>query len=574
SIRGSSSSQVQVYLDGIPLNGATGNAVDISKIPFSSLQKISIYKSAPPLEFFGDNAGGVINLATDTHKDGAIASAEVGSFGYRAGNAMICKTTGPMTHRLTVNYGWADNNYPYTDRVVTLGPTPQADDSQRTMDNNFYSTVSSTYSNTYRFNEHAGLTSQFSAQVTDEGIFYLPVAGSNDGDDRNTKLSLIESYMTAIDSNVSIVITAKGKTEDDLFRRFQPFYLTPPAGGPILHDIGLPYGSLESIIKSNFGDYLLLTGLASAGYNGYNYHNLLWSAGQLLPHYFRLTGKTGLEADINIINDFSARIAGLYRYEIDSTNDSMPSYGLPLAGGKTTKEGFPSGFAALQYRFFDDIVALASVQYSSRSPGFSEKFSEGANVSGNAALRPETRLEYNGGLSFLKPSIAFSAAFFAGTTKDKIVYTMTSHIFVPKNVSDVKVWGLESDITLSPFSWMSLVNSMTYMENILYSDAFPSWNGKEEPLLPRFTDDLNIKFTYKNFYASQSAHFASRYFTDFDNTNSVAHSVPQLDAAIGYAPDGHFDFSYRIENYGNVQDYDFQRPLPGMAQYVVLKYRL
>ncbi len=69
SIRGSSPSQVQVYLDGIPLNGATGNAVDISKIPFSSLQTISIYKSTPPIEIFGDNAGGVIDLTTDVKKD-------------------------------------------------------------------------------------------------------------------------------------------------------------------------------------------------------------------------------------------------------------------------------------------------------------------------------------------------------------------------------------------------------------------------------------------------------------------------------------------------------------------------
>jgi len=105
SIHGSSASQVQVYLDGIPLNGATGCAVDISKIPFSSLQTISIYKATPPIELFGDNAGGVINLTTGANKDATTASTEIGSFGYREGSVLISKTMGPMVHRLSINYG-------------------------------------------------------------------------------------------------------------------------------------------------------------------------------------------------------------------------------------------------------------------------------------------------------------------------------------------------------------------------------------------------------------------------------------------------------------------------------------
>jgi iron complex outermembrane receptor protein len=574
SIRGSSSSQVQVFLDGIPLNGATGYAVDVSKIPLPTLQTISIYKSTPSIEFFGENAGGVISLSTDVTKDATTASVEVGSFGYREGSAIISKALGPMVHRLSVNYGWADNNYPYTDRVITLGPTVATDDSQKTMDNNFFSTFSSIYSNTFTINNHNKLTSQFSAIVTDEGIFYFPQAGSNDGNIRNTKFSLIESYTNTINSNVSLTLTAKGKTEDDLLRRFKPFYLTASPNEATLHDINQPYGSLESILKGNINNHVALTGVLTASYDGYDYNNLLVPAGQTQPRYFRLTEKTGVEAKIYFCNNLSGRIGGLYRYEIDSTNDSITSFGSSVPYGKSTKNGFPAGFSELHYQLFDCLGLLASVQYGSRSPGFSEKFSEGANVSGNPTLRPETRLEYNAGLSFLKPYMAVSAAFFASTTKDKIIYTMTSHMFVPRNVSNVDGWGLENDITLTPFSWVSVVNSLTYMENTMHSSSIISWNGKDEPLLPRFTDNLNIKFMYKNFYAGHSARFASRYFTDFDNTVPVYKARPQLDASIGCTLGEHFDISYRIENYLDVQDYNFERPLPGLAQYAVLKCRL
>ncbi|HAJ80226.1 MAG TPA: hypothetical protein DCO75_10705, partial [Fibrobacteres bacterium] len=530
-----------------------------------------VYKSTPSIEFFGENAGGVINLSTDANKDATTASMEVGSFGYRAGSAIISKTTGLMVHRLSVNYGYADNNYPYTDSVVTLGPTVAADDSQKTMDNNSFSTFSSIYSNTFTINDHNKLTSQFSAIVTDEGIFYLPQAGSNDGNIRNSKLSLIESYTNTINSNLSVTLTAKGKTENERFRRFKPFYLTT---GSILHDINQPYISMESMIRDNVNDHLSLTALLSASYDGFDYDNLLVPESQTQPHYFRLTGKTGLEAKINFCKLFSARIGGIYRYEIDSTNDSMTLFGTFVPCGKSTKEGFPAGFSELHCRFFDCLSFITSVQYGSRSPGFSEKFSEDANISGNPALRPETRLEYNAGLSFLNKYIAMSSAVFASTTKDKIIYTMTSHIFVPKNISNVDGWGIENDITLTPFPWVSIVNSMTYMENSMRSSSILSWNGKDEPLLPRFTDNLNVKFMYKNFYAGHSARFASRYFTDFDNTVPVYKTRPQLDAGLGCTLGERFDISYRIENYLDIKDYDFARPLPGLAQYAVLKCRL
>ena len=570
SIRGSSPSQVQVYLDGIPLNGATGNAVDISKIPFSSLQTISIYKSTPSLEVFGDNAGGVIDLTTDANKDVTTASAEVGSFGYREGSSLISKTIGPMVHRLSVNYGWADNDYPYTDSIVTLGPFVLTDDSLKKMDNNYYSTFSSTYSNTFSVNDHNTLTSQFSAIVTNEGIFYLPEAGLNDGNISNSKLSLVESFITSIDSSITIQLTAKGKVENEQFRRFQPFYL---GSGPFLHDISQPFVTMESLIKGRLTDYCDLIGFASAGYNGFIYNNLLVPNDHLQPRYFRLTGKGGVEADVNLGKYISARIGGVYRYEVDSTNDSMTSMG-PVSGGGITKNGYPGGFSELRYRIFDGLGLITSIQYSSRSPGFTEKYSEGANVSGNPALLPETRMEYDVGFSFLHPTLALSSSIFSSMTKNKIIYTMNgARMFIPKNVSNVNGLGLENDLVLTPFSWLSITNSFTFMENIVHSDMYPSYDGMDEPLLPRFIDNVNMKLIYKNWYVGHLAHFSSRYFTDFNNTYPVR-IKPRLSASIGWLLGGHFDFSYRIENYLNVQDYDFQRPLPGLSQYVVLKFNL
>jgi hypothetical protein len=148
-----------------------------------------------------------------------------------------------------------------------------------------------------------------------------------------------------------------------------------------------------------------------------------------------------------------------------------------------------------------------------------------------------------------------------------------ARLFIPKNVSNVNGLGLEIDASLTPVPWAAISNSFTWMENTVHSDMYPSWNGKFEPLLPHCMDNLTIKFLYKKWYAIHSARFSSQYFIDFDNTDSVR-IRPQLNASIGCVFGEHFDFSYRIENYLNVQDYDFQRPLPGLSQYVVLKCSL
>jgi hypothetical protein len=574
SIRGSSPNQIQVFLDGIPLNGSTGSAVDLSKIPFSALQKITIFKNAPSIEIFGDNAGGVISLTSSTTTDVASASGEVGSFGYRAGSALLEKRLGKMTHNFSINYGYADNSYPYVnDRGTTIGPNAHNDDTLENMDNNFFSSLSSMYSNRWDISGTCNLASQLCATVTDEGIFYFPQADSNDGHIRNTKLYLIESFNSALGPNASLRITAQGKTDNELFQRFRPFYLFVL---PTRHEIDRPYGSVDVFVKEQFGRTIAISGILKGSYDGFTFTDLYSPDNRMRPHFYRISGKAGIEADVSIIEKISARIGGLYRLELDSTNGKFYFSGF-LPGGTSSFHAFPNGFSEVTYEPANGLALVADARYASRSPGFSEKFSLGATYSGNADLRPETRLEGSIGFSINKPFMSFSGSLFGSNTKDKIVFLMNSlHLFVPQNLDDVKGWGFESDLTFAPLDWVSMTNNLTYMENTIYSSGVSSWIGKEEPLVPRISDDFSIRFSYKKLYAWHSMHFISPYFLSPDNVQPIYHSEPELTARIGIVPDKdrHFDLSLRLENYLNVQNYDFPDgpPLPGIRYFFVLKY--
>jgi hypothetical protein len=572
SVRGSSPNQVQVYLDGVPMNGSSGLAVDLSKIPLAALQKIVIYKNAPTIENFGDNAGGIISLTTSGNTEVTAASCEAGSFGYRAGSALFDKKIGQMTHRFSVNYGYADNNYPYiNDRGTTLGPNATEDDTLETMDNNYYSSLSSMYSNTWDLARNCELTSQVSATVTDEGIFYFPEADSNDGHIRNTKLYLIESLNSTVGPDLSFRISAQGKTENELLQRFKPFYFYV---SPVRHEVDQPFGALDAVVKKQIGPHFEVSGVLRGSYNGFTFDDLYLQDNQTIPRFYRLSGKAGMEADLFMSEKLSARAGGVFRYEIDSTNGKF-YYGGFQPGGSSSSKGFPNGFSEISFKPFRGVDILSGVRYSSRSPGFSEKYCIGATFSGNADLRPETRLEYDIGFSINKPAIALSAAFFANRTKDKIVFMMNSlHMFVPQNMDVVTGWGVESDLTFVPCGWISITNNITYIENMINSSAVSNWIGKEEPLLPRFSDDLDVRFFYKKMYAGHSLHIISPYFLGPDNIDKITHSKPELSASIGIVPDRnrHFDLSYRLENYLNVRDYDFpDSPVPGIRHYFVFK---
>lgn len=569
SIRGSSSNQVQINLDGIPLNGATGTTVDISKIPLSALQKISIFKNTPPIEFFGENAGGVINLSTAPMRDVVSSAIEIGSFGYRQGSVLINKTAADVTHRISVDYAGADNSFPYLNDKGTQ--YNRDDDTIKSMDNNAFSMFSSQYSNSWAIDTRHKLTSQLTTQMTDEGIFYFPQADSNDGSVGKNGVALTERFEAALDSGTMLSITAKGKVEKGSFQRFRPFYLYT---SPTRNVTSQPFAEIEGILEKRISAKLLVRAVVSGKYSSFMFSDLYQPASAVHPAFSRVSGKAGGEAEIKLPPLWSIRVGGLYKYEIDSTNGTF-YFGGFQPGGHAVSAGTPAAFSEVSCQPAKDIEIRAAVRYSTRSPGFSEKFGIGSNYVGNAVLRPETRLEYDFGVSINKPWINAAASVFGSSTRDKILYEVNSyHIFVPQNMERVIGRGIESEITTFPFKNVSIFNAVTYMENISHTDI-ANEDGKDEPLSPRFTDDLGARIEFQKIYLVHQARFASRYYLGLANLDLQPQVFPELGCILGFKPGAKIELLYRLENYLNVQNYDFRdQPSPGRRHYFVFKYKI
>jgi iron complex outermembrane receptor protein len=84
SIRGSTAEQVQVYLDGVPLNQALGGGVDLSQLPVSGVESVDVYRGSVPARFGGNSIGGVVHIRTQAPgKTSARLQAMTGSMGTR-----------------------------------------------------------------------------------------------------------------------------------------------------------------------------------------------------------------------------------------------------------------------------------------------------------------------------------------------------------------------------------------------------------------------------------------------------------------------------------------------------------
>jgi outer membrane receptor protein involved in Fe transport len=115
SLRGASSDQVMVFVDGILLNDASGGGVDLSHIALSDVEAIEIYRGVTPIHFGKASLGGMVNIRTRRARTGfnATASAGYGSFETRSASAFVNHKPGRWDYLLSADYLASDNDFKF-----------------------------------------------------------------------------------------------------------------------------------------------------------------------------------------------------------------------------------------------------------------------------------------------------------------------------------------------------------------------------------------------------------------------------------------------------------------------------
>ena len=136
SLRGSTSEQVMVYMDGVLLNDSNYGGIDLSNISLSDVESIEVFRGVTPLNFGKASIGGVVNITTLRSKETLNGSirAGVGSFGTRQVSAFLNQKPGKWDYVLSGDYLDSKNNYWILNPKQT--PYNPYDDKWEQMNNN------------------------------------------------------------------------------------------------------------------------------------------------------------------------------------------------------------------------------------------------------------------------------------------------------------------------------------------------------------------------------------------------------------------------------------------------------
>jgi iron complex outermembrane receptor protein len=139
SIRGSTSAQVGVFLDGAPLSGAELGIVDLALQPLDALSRVELYRGYVPIRFGASAIGGALDLIGAVHR-GPTKLWLVGGFGsYLAREARFGLAL-PISRRaslaLRVGYAGSRGDFWYFDESGT--PLLSDDDALLRRINNDY----------------------------------------------------------------------------------------------------------------------------------------------------------------------------------------------------------------------------------------------------------------------------------------------------------------------------------------------------------------------------------------------------------------------------------------------------
>ena len=135
SLRGSSAGQIQLLIDGVPLNDAQTGRFDLSRLPAERFVAAEIHRGNVPVGLGGTGGIGAVNLITDRGRDGLSLAAQAGSFGATAGRLgwSASSADGRRSWLVMVHGRRADNDDTFTDHRYTFNTS--GDDVQRVREN-------------------------------------------------------------------------------------------------------------------------------------------------------------------------------------------------------------------------------------------------------------------------------------------------------------------------------------------------------------------------------------------------------------------------------------------------------
>ncbi|WP_159083979.1 TonB-dependent receptor [Saccharobesus litoralis] len=541
SIRGSSSKQVQVYVDGLLINDEQFGGFDLNMVPLEQIESIEVAKNES-LGFASTPIGGVIRINTLRESgSGYRLSTKVGSFGYKQATLSLHSQFSKHQVSFNIDALRTDNDY------STIVPQPFTDPNspnEEKIKNNEFSQYSISLSDEFNLGVHEfRLTTQW-----DDKSKSIPNYQNNNPvnnrklDSKSQRLGLY--YETSFQHNL-IKNLISGV---NWLKREELFYDSPHV---------------------NKNDLFLYENQSLGAFS-----RLPISINQLLitPHinfsHYRFGSETlrgtvvkcgGIGAcDIKAERN-SLELGG--RIEWTSTDGELSLYSAVTSshnkdknmprradeqGRVESSEQYSSGEFGSNFRF-NNYLFNASFSRGLRMPSMYELFGDRGQMKGNDELTPELSNTISLNTKWSNANSNVNLSLYHRNLSNSIVPIFSSEgVGSFRNVSSAEVVGVELDSswTFSPqftaMAKLSLIDSEIESDLVAFDgNKLPGTYGKQfsTSLIWRAAADLNFRF---DAFTNRDMHFNRPNLSD-NSTSGFGNGNP--------ADSNTFDFSanYRFK---------------------------
>ena len=554
SIRGSTSEQVAVFVDGVRINTSRTGTVDFSTIPIDSIERIEVIRGAASARFGTGAMGGVINIVTK--KAGAK-------------RAIDLKLTGASFATLQTSESWREprdwwemvlaHNHRSTGGAFTfrsLGITLAGGQVANPR----------TYTRLHNRSISEDVLAKFNFDITDT----LHLAVSNDffWTDRQVPGMEIETTLlypanpleaneeifrdtSAIKLGVDKVFVDDLSFEFGFTNLYDHDHFTDPSpalGSPIdvtyltlapqshvqfLHDLRLEEVSLVSILRYQYR---------------YDYANdsSPIATAPLTGSHGRSTNAVFLEEELGLIKD---------RLKL------IPSGRIENASDRTTRASWRVGIVGRPADFID---LKANVGTAFRYPTFNELyFPDQGYLRGNPNLNDESSFSWDVGVVARPPRSLIEVAYFRSDIDNQILWVPISAVTIqPVNTGGVRAQGVEFSFSTDPVKWLHIDGNYTWLDTTFKS------NGLRLPGKPAHKANARAEIRFKPVTLFGDIQYVGDYPLNTANTVRItSHTAANVGATLKFAK--HFFATFEVKDVTNVQIYDARGfPLPRRSYWV------
>ncbi|MCP4806220.1 MAG: TonB-dependent receptor [Proteobacteria bacterium] len=465
SIRGSTARQVQVHIDGVPLNPDGIGAVNLSELPLGAFEHVEVWRGNAPASFGALPIGGVVNLVTGEQDHGRMridgGSLETVRLGASASAPVL-----PGVDALFIADAFhTDGAFEYFDDNGTVFQL--FDDQHRSRLNN--DTQQASFTSRLRADLGRGSIQVLETTLLREEGLPGHIQARNEAARLDTRRHLASVQLDQSLAPVQVQARAR------VLRRYSKYEDRTVGLDRDQHAADGALDSLGLLASAHVVRPHLVPGLTVSGRRDrYQGRDLLSDTTSARATRAHLDG--ALHADVVLWGErvtVTPVLAGLWLQDAQS--------------GKTITRLEPTPRLGLLVRPHELVTLKANVGRYLRPPDFDELFGDSGAIHGNDELLPEEGLHVDVSGRVRTPtsslgSVTLDVGHFWMVSENRIVLVQNSQrTSVPTNLGETWVQGLEAALTIDALGWVDSATTLTRTLSVNLDERDAYWQNQ----LPR-----------------------------------------------------------------------------------------